>query len=99
MQEELFPVVVQAIAGESFTVYAYMLDGTVRKIDMLPLIQSGGVFEQLKNPDFFRNALTVLNDTVAWDLSGNYDPADCIDLDPFMVAECEVVSDPLKMAG
>lgn len=99
MQEELFPVVVQAITRDAFTVYAYMLDGTVRKIDMLPLIQSGGVFEQLKNPNLFRNALTVLNDTVAWDLSGNYDPTNCIDLDPFAIAECEVVSDPLKMAG
>ena len=66
-QEPMFPVVVQAVAGENFTVYAYLLDGTVRKVDVLPLIQSGGVFEPLKNPVFFRDALTVLNDTVAWD--------------------------------
>lgn len=47
---------------------------------------------------FFRNALTVMNDTVAWDLLGCFDPANCIDIDPFTVAECEAVSDPLSAA-
>ena len=73
--------------------YAYLLDGTVQKVDVLLLIQSGGVFEPLKNPVFFRDALTVLNDTVAWDLSGHHDPTDCIDLDPFTIAECEAVAE------
>lgn len=92
-QEPMFPVVVQAVAGENFTVYAYLLDGTIRKVDVLPLIQGGGVFEPLKNPVFFRDALTVLNDTVAWDLSRHHDPTDCIDLDPFTIAECEAVAE------
>ena len=39
---------------------------------------------------------TVLNDTVAWDVSGRYDPATCIDLDPFTVYAAERVSDPLE---
>ena len=99
MNEDIFPVVLQAFAGENYIVYAYMLDGTVRKLDMKPLIQSGGIFERLKDQTFFKNALTVMNDTVAWDLSGRYDPSDCIDIDPFTVAECEIVADPLQMAG
>lgn len=99
MNEDMFPVVVQACAGENYIVYAYMLDGTVRKLDMKPLIQSGGIFERLKDQTFFKNALTVMNDIVAWDLSGRFDPSDCIDIDPFTVAECEMVADPLKIAG
>lgn len=99
MQEDMFPVVVQAVAGENYIVYAYMLDGTVRKVDMKPLIQSDGIFERLKDTDFFQNALTVMNDTVAWDLSGCFDPSNCIDIDPFTVSECEIVSDPLQMVG
>lgn len=99
MNEDIFPVVLQAFAGENYIVYAYMLDGTVRKLDMNPIIQSGGIFERLKDQTFFKNALTVMNDTVAWDLSGRYDPSDCIDIDPFTVAECEMVADPLQMAG
>lgn len=99
MQEDMFPVVIQAVAGENYIVYAYMLDGTVRKLDMKPLIQSGGIFERLKDQDFFQNALTVMNDTVAWDLSGCFDKSNCIDIDPFTVSECEIISDPLQMVG
>ena len=93
---ELFPKVLQAIAGEDFTVYAYMQDGTVRLYDAKPLISKGGVFEPLRAEAFFKERLTVLNNTVAWDLSGKLDPSDCIDIDPFTVAECPVVADPLK---
>ena len=98
MYEDLFPVVVQAVAGDDLTVYAYMLDGTVRKVSVKSLVEQGGVWERLRDADFFRDALTVMNDTVAWDLSGEHDPANCLDLDPFTVAACEAVSDPLLVA-
>ena len=62
------------------------------------LINRGGIFEALKDDKFFTERLTVLNGTAAWDLSGNYDPADCIDLDPFVLYEAERVQDPLEPA-
>lgn len=95
---EIFPKVVQAVAGDGYTVYAYMLDGTVRLLDVSKLVAQGGIFERLKERSFFENALTVMNDTVAWDLSGCFDKSNCIDIDPFTVAECPVVADPLKTA-
>lgn len=98
MNDTVFPVVLQAVAGEDYSVYAYMLDGTIRKVSVKHFVEQGGVWERLKDPDFFTNALTVLNDTVAWDLSGCLDPSNCIDIDPFTVAECESVSDPLPVA-
>ncbi|MBQ8922334.1 MAG: DUF2442 domain-containing protein [Oscillospiraceae bacterium] len=98
MEEALFPVVLQAIAGDDYTVYAYMLDGTVRKVSVKALVEQGGVFERLRDESFFREALTVMNDTVAWDLSGEHDPTNCIDIDPFTIAECEIVEDPIKAA-
>ncbi len=98
MNDELFPAVVQAVASDDYTVYAYMLDGTIRKVSVKHLVEKGGIWEKLRDNDFFHDALTVLNDTVAWDLSGKHDPTDCIDIDPFAVAECEIVSDPLKIA-
>ena len=48
---------------------------------------------------FFTERLTVLNDSVAWDLSGRYDPGDCIDIDPFEVYAAPSVADPLESAG
>ena len=90
--------VVQAVPGDDFTVYAYFSDGTVRLADIKPLIAKGGVFSQLSDPNFFRDRLTVMNDAVAWDVSGSRDPYTCIDLDP-----CEMydnacpVADPLDI--
>lgn len=88
--------VVQAVPGDDFTVYAYFSDGTVRLADIKPLIAKGGVFAQLADPDFFCERLTVMNDAVAWDVSGSRDPYSCIDLDPCeMYDTAPLVSDPL----
>ena len=94
---DFFPSVVQVLAGESHTVYAYCNDGAVRLVDVGPLIEKGGVFSAIADRRAFRDLLTVMNGTVAWDTSGTRNPSDCIDLDPFWIFEdCPVVEDPLK---
>lgn len=58
--------------------------------------ERGGVFSVLVDEGFFRDRLTVMNDTAAWDVSGDRDPSKCIDLDPFSVYEnSEMVDDLL----
>ncbi|WP_321970632.1 DUF2442 domain-containing protein [Paratractidigestivibacter sp.] len=96
MSGEYFPEVVQALVGPDQTVYAYFSDGRITRVDMKPLISAGGVFSCLASDDFFSGAITVLNGTVAWDVSGVFDPTQCIDLDPFTVYAAERVSDPLE---
>lgn len=49
------------------------LSGKGRSFDAKPLIEQGGVFLPLRNEDFFRTHLTVLNDAVAWDINGTRD--------------------------
>ena len=90
---DFFPEVFQAVAGRNFTVYAYMNDGQVRLYDMKPIIKRGGVFKVLENENTFREKLTVLNNSIAWDLSGDRDESRCIDIDPFQVFQSPVVSD------
>ena len=69
-------------------------------IERLPLVQKGGVFSPLQDMNFFRERLTVINDTVAWDVDGTRDPCTCVDLDPCELYEtCPVVEDPLKDVG
>ncbi|EEA91549.1 DUF2442 domain-containing protein [Collinsella stercoris] len=93
---EYLPCVVQALAGDDFTVYAYFSDGSVRRADIKPLIEQGGVFAQLSDEDFFSSRLTVMNGAVAWDVAGNHDETSCVDLDPWNMYEtCECVADPL----
>ena len=94
---EYIPTVVQAVAGEGFTVYAYFSDGTVRKADVGSLVERGGVFSALADREFFVERLTVLNDAVAWDVAGDRDETRCIDLDPWsMYKTAPVVADPLE---
>ncbi|MCD8337216.1 MAG: DUF2442 domain-containing protein [Lachnospiraceae bacterium] len=87
------PEVYQAVAGKNFIVYAYMNDGSVREYDVKPLIKSGGVFKVLEDERIFRQKLTVLNGTVAWDIGGNRDAYRCIDIDPCEIFDSPVVAD------
>ena len=97
---EYIPSVVQAIPGDNHTVFAYFSDGSIHRVDVSPLIARGGVFSQLNDEKLFRDALTVLNDTVAWDISGNRDETTCIDLDPWNIYEnSPVVADPLEFVA
>lgn len=95
MEREYYPVVVQAVAGPGRTVYAYFSDGQVKQYDMAPAIERGGVFALLSDDAFFSGRLTVMNDTIAWDVSGRFDPRSCIDVDPFEVYAAASVADPL----
>ena len=96
MSAEYFPEVVQAVAGPDKTVYVYFSDGRITQVDMKPSIVSGGVFESLAADEFFSGSLTVLNGTVAWDVTGTFDPTKCIDIDPFVAYSAPRVKDPLE---
>lgn len=89
---DYFPRVVQAVADQDYCVYAYFDNGLVKRMDMRSMLDKG-VFQPLRDIALFRDALTVLNDTVAWDLSGRRNPSDCIDIDPFTVYEQPTVEE------
>ena len=69
----------------------------MRLFDASPLVKKGGVFLPLRDEEFFRTRLTVLNDAVAWDIDGTRYPRTCVDLDPCEIYEtCPVVDNPLR---
>ena len=88
-----YPEVFQAVAGDDYTVYAYMNDGAMRRFDVKPFLEKGGIFEPLRDKEIFQKALTVIGNTIAWDLTGDRDECDCIDIDPFLVYDSPVVQD------
>lgn len=96
--DEYFPTIVQAVPGEGRQIYAYFDNGAIRMFDVAPMIKDGTVFQRLVDDNFFKNAITVLNGTVAWDVSGHFDPTTCIDLDPFTLYDAKPVADPLGNA-
>ena len=49
-------------------------------------------FDDGKIVENFKNACTVMNGTLAWDISGKWDEADCVDIDPFTLYELEEIN-------
>jgi len=94
MNDMYIPRVVQAVAADEYIVYCYFDDGRVTRMDMTPYV-GNGAFAPLSDLALFSDSLTVLNGTVAWDISGDRDPADCIDIDPVTLYEQPAISDPL----
>jgi hypothetical protein len=90
-----WPKIVQVAPTDNFEVYAYCNDGAVRLYDVKPLLRPGTVFESLRDITIFKEKLSVINDTVAWDMSGDRDPRKCLDIDPFTIFAQKIVEDPL----
>lgn len=62
-----------------------------------PFLKQGGVFSPLRDEATFRNSLTVMNGTVAWDLEGTRNASACIDLNPCELYDnCPSAADPLQ---
>lgn len=93
LDSRFYPEVYQAVAGTNYTVYAYLNDGSVREFDVKPLIKQGGIFKKIEDKEIFKNTLTVLNGTVAWDIAGNRNEYECIDIDPMTIFKSPIVPD------
>ncbi len=87
--------VLQVIPRNDFKVYVYFDDGRVRLYDVSPLLGKG-VFKKIASLDDFLAKCTVMNGTLAWDLSGHFDPSNCIDIAPETIYTDGIdVKDPL----
>jgi len=87
--------VVQVVPTSDFTVYVYFSDGIIKLYDFTPLLNKG-IFSKISSIESFVDKCTVMNNTLAWDLSGNFDPSSCIDIDPERIYEqSKTVDDPL----
>ncbi len=83
---EYFPVVVQVIPKENYHVQVFFSDGKIVEYDVNTILETE-IFQPLKNHDIYMEYCTVMNDTLAWDMSGNRDTTKCIDIDPFVLYE------------
>ena len=75
------PAIIQVVPHEDYTVTVFFCDGKTVLYDVKPKLEHG-VFRQLKNITVFMERCRILNDTLAWDITGTNDPANCIDIDP-----------------
>lgn len=79
---EYFPTVVQVIPLDNYHVQVFFDDGKIVDYDTTEDFKAA-IFEPLRDIEKFKNACTVMNWTLAWDISGKMNETDCIDIDPF----------------
>ena len=89
------PDVIQVIPTKEFRVYVYFADGKIKLFDMSSYVGQG-VFKQISVIGAFISKCTVINHTLAWDVGGNFDENNCIDIAPDTIYESGLnVADPL----
>lgn len=77
----MFVEIVRVVPHKDYTVSVHFADGKVTRYDVSDKLDNG-VFKALKDKSIFMTRCTILNDTLAWDVSGTQDPYSCIDIDP-----------------
>ena len=86
------PDIVQVVPHEDHTVSVYFCDGKIVVYDVRPKLEMG-VFRQLADISFFMERCTIMNDTLAWDITGTGDNTKCIDIDPEVLYALEAVDE------
>ena len=88
--------IIQVLPTDDYKVYLYFAHGEIKLYDATEILERG-VFRVLKDKKLFLDTCTVLNKTLAWDdIKGNFDPYECLDLDPEVLYEKSTrVEDPL----
>ena len=82
---EYFPTVVQVIPLDNYHVQVFFDDGKIVDYDTTQDLKSSNI-------ENFKNTCTVMNGTLAWDISGKMDESDCIDIDPFTLYELKAIN-------
>lgn len=88
----MIPQIVQVVPIEDYKVYVYFEDGKIVLYDVKHLLNKG-IFKILNDKDFFMNRCMIMNDTLAWDVSGNRDETSCIDIAPDTLYSLQSVVD------
>ena len=90
------PEIVQVVPHDDYTVTVFFCDGKIVQYDAAPKLEKG-IFKCLKDKELFINNCKIMNDTLAWDITGKNDPTDCIDIDPDFLYSLECVEDPIAI--
>lgn len=73
--------IIQVIPHEDYTVSVFFADGKIVLYDAKPFLNTE-VFLKISDINTFMEKCTILNDTLAWDVAGNRNESECIDIDP-----------------
>ena len=92
------PKLFQVFPTDDYLVYLYYDNGEIKIYDCKWILKEGGVFTKLHELEKFMQLCTVMNGTLAWDVSECRDSYNCIDICPDTVYQesIKTLIDPLK---
>ena len=88
MDNKTIPRVIKVEPHDDYTVTITFDDGKVVEYDAKHLLNRG-VFLPLNDINFFKERCRILNNTLAWDISGDKDLTMCLDIDPLTIWSCK----------
>lgn len=81
------PKLFQVLPTDDYKVYLYYDSGEVKLYDCHFVLEKKGIFEKVKDISAFKDLCTIMNGTLAWDISLERDPYNCIDICPDTIYE------------
>jgi hypothetical protein len=76
------PKLFQVFPTDDYKVYLYYDNGEIKIYDCKWILDRDGIFEEIKDINNFKELCTIMNSTLAWDVSRKRDPYNCIDVCP-----------------
>ena len=81
------PKLYQVYPTDDYKVYLYYDNGEIRLYDCTWIQTKAGVFKEIHDINIFKELCTVMNGTLAFDISRRRDPYNCIDICPDTIYE------------
>jgi len=76
------PKLYQVVPNKDFSVVLYYDNGEIKTYDCKWILKEQGVFTKIHKIENFMDLCVVMNNTLAFDISGKFDPTYCIDICP-----------------
>ena len=76
------PMLFQVLPTDDYEVHLYYDNGEIKKYDCSWVLSETGVFKEIHDITIFKNLCTIMNNTLAFDISQTRDPYHCIDICP-----------------
>jgi len=81
------PKLYQVYPTDDYKIYLYYDNGEIKVYDCKWILGEKGVFEKIHNIKNFMRLCTIMNNTLAFDISEKFDTYNCIDICPDTIYE------------
>lgn len=76
------PNLYQVLPTNDYNVYLYYDNGEIKQYDCSFILDNEKLYNKIININDFKRLCTIMNKTLAFDISENFDPYNCIDFCP-----------------